>query len=83
MNIKMKTLAAATAAAACAAGQAHAGFLEAVIDTTPAGYVSSSAERPGDFGSFWQDTVRGAKAIMKEGNSLWVCLLYTSPSPRD
>ena len=68
MNIKMKTLAAATAAAACAAGQAHAGFLEAVIDTTPAGYVSSSAERPGDFGSFWQDTVRGAKAIMKEAD---------------
>ena len=78
MNIKMKTLAAATAAAACAAGQAHAGFLEAVIDTTPAGYVSSSAERPGDFGSFWQDTVRGAKAIMKEGNSLWVVPTYTN-----
>ena len=78
MNIAMKTLAAATAVAACAAGQAHAGFLEALIDTTPAGYVSSSSERPGDFGSFWQDTVRGSKAIMKEGNSLWVVPTYTN-----
>ena len=53
-------------------------FLDAVIDTTPAGYVSASADRPGDFGSFWQDSVNGAKAIMKDGNSVWIVPTYTN-----
>ena len=78
MNIKMKPLAAASAVAVFAAGQAHAGFLEAIIDTTPAGYVSPSAERPGDFGSFWQDTVRGSQAIMKNGSNVWIVPTYTN-----
>ena len=47
-------------------------FLNAVVDTTPAGLVRNSAERPGDFGSLWQDTVRGSEAIMKNGSSLWI-----------
>lgn len=53
-------------------------FLNAVVDTTPAGLVRSSAERPGDFGSLWQDTVRGSEAIMKNGSSLWIVPTYTN-----
>lgn len=80
MKTTLKTLALAMAGATAAlAGQAHANtFLENFLDTTPAGYVSASADRPGDFGSFWQDSVRGAQAIMKEGNNLWIVPTYTN-----
>ncbi len=68
-------------AALLAAGSAQAGlsdFWSAVIDTTPAGLARASSERPGDWQSFWADTVEGAKYIMEEGNSLFVAPTYTN-----
>lgn len=80
MKQQLKTFA-VTAAAALTAFSAPAearSFMEALIDTTPAGLVRDSASRPGDFGSFWQDTVEGSKAIMKDGSSLWIVPTYTN-----
>ena len=80
MKYNLKTLAVLTAGALAAlTSQAEARtFLEAVIDTTPAGLVRNSADRPGDFGSLWQDTVRGSEAIMKNGSSVWIVPTYTN-----
>ena len=80
MTYNLKTLAVLTAGTLAAlTSQAEARtFLEAVIDTTPAGLVRESSDRPGDFGSLWQDTVRGSEAIMKNGSSVWIVPTYTN-----
>lgn len=69
------------AALAATAGSAQAGLgdvLSAIIDTTPAGLVRPSDERPGDFGSFWADTAEGSRMIMSKGSDLLVLPTYTN-----
>lgn len=69
------------AALAAAAGAAHAGFgdaLSAIIDTTPAGLTRASSERPGDFATFWADTVEGARMIASQGSDLLILPTYTN-----
>lgn len=74
--------AAAAVGAALASLSAQAGFfsnaLEAVADTTPAGLVRPSSERPGDWKNFWADSKEGADFIMKNGNDLLVAPVYTN-----
>ena len=70
-----------TAAAASLSSGAQAGFSEfwdAVVDTTPASYVSRASDRPGDWATFWSDSKEGAKRIFEEGNSVWIVPTYTN-----
>lgn len=57
---------------------AQASLWEDIIDTTPAGAVRASAERPGDWKSFWADTTEGFDFIMKNGSDTLVLPLYTN-----
>lgn len=69
------------AALLAAAGAAHAGFgdaINAIIDTTPAGAARSAADRPGDFGTFWADTVEGTRMIASKGADLLILPTYTN-----
>lgn len=76
-KVKLITLA-ALAAAAGGAQAAIGDALAAIIDTTPAGLVRPAAERPGDFGAFWADTVEGSRMIMSKGSDLLVVPTYTN-----
>ena len=67
---------------AFAASSAQAGLLSdfwnAAVDTTPAGLTRHAADRPGDWQSFWSDTVEGSKYIMENGQDVFVVPTYTS-----
>ena len=79
MNRKTTARAAIAASAILAAAGAQAGsFWEAVIDTTPAGLVRNSADRPGDWQTFWSDSKEGAQQIFDEGRTMWVVPTYTN-----
>lgn len=52
-------------------------LFESFINTTPAGLVSSSSDRPGDFSSFWEATKTGIGAMMSRGNSEFIIPTYT------
>ncbi|MDO5530845.1 hypothetical protein [Sutterella sp.] len=72
------TVGAAVSAALLTASAAQASVWTEIIDTTPAGLVKSSADRPGDWASFWSDTVEGARMIMENGKTTLVIPTYTN-----
>ncbi len=57
---------------------AQASFIDSVIDTFPAGYVSPAEGQSRSAKAYWDDTVRGTKAIMKDGATTWIFPAYTA-----
>ena len=61
-----------------AQGASAASFLEEAIDTLPAGYVTSSENQSRSLGQYWNDTLEGSKAILKNGQDAWIFPTYTA-----
>ena len=77
ITIKLLPVVVAAVFSAAASSAENSSFWEAFVDSTPAGLIQTSSERPGDLSSFWEDTKNGVNTIMARGNNTLIIPTWT------